>query len=809
MARRLLLIGAAGLVSGTARAQDAQPANPAPDVSHDAPPRDASAHKLNADVAIAFGVDDNLFATKNGKVSDRFLLVQPALTLDLGGTAGGVTVRGSGEFARYRDHPSEDYDDAMLATDGRLRLTTGIQTIAGGSYAWSHESRTSPESEAGTEPTRFRRDYGYLGLVGKGGAWAYRIGATTTGLDFSDTPASAGTIDNADRNRRQFELGARVGYTLTRGPELFVQGQWDKRDYRRPVDDWGYRRNSEGFSVAAGVHQKVSARLDGEIFVGVLRQDYADPRLPDVNTIDYGALVNWTGSGVSASFKLGRSVEETTLPGASSYMLTDGTLSVRADAGRKLAFGGSLSGTSYDYRGADRSEFVIGANVWARYWFERNLFAGIDYGLAQRASNAAGYDYDRNRVFVTIGAQLSPRYGKSDASASAVRSGGIGGFYFATELGHGVLTTGLDGPRGTGTNTADFGGQGAEIGVALGYGQAVGRVYLGAEVSAFGGGPDWQHGGDRTFSVERSRAVDAAIRLGVLTSGKDIIYGRFGPSWTTYRTRYDYAGGSSDTQTTRIGLGAALGLEAAVGRYGFVRTEYGLVSTNDYDVVSGDGKVDNFSNAESRFRVAVGVRFAGNPIRDDAPADFSGFYAGVNLGHGALTSLNRGPRSGGFVLDATRSGQGGLLGVFAGAGLLAGRLYAGAELHAEVAHLDWNIERDPQGRIYSMARDHSYGASALLGVSVNPTALAYARIGAVRTQFDTHYSTSGTSVRDITTRTGIRYGGGLQFALGGSARLRLEYTVARYPGYAIAYGVSADTFRNYENTASIGFSWKI
>jgi len=335
------------------------------------------------------------------------------------------------------------------------------------------------------------------------------------------------------------------------------------------------------------------------------------------------------------------------------------------------------------------------------------------------------------------------------------------------------------------------------------------RFYLGAEVSAFGGGPDWLHSGDRTFSVERTRSIEATIRLGLLTSSKDLIYGRFGPSWTTYRTLYSYAGGASDVETTRTALGAGLGLEAAIGRHGFVRTEYGLVSARDYDVESGQNKVDNFSNAEGRFRVALGIRFGGNPQREGPPADFSGFYAGFSIGHGALTSSNQGPRSGGFVLDVTRSGQGGFAGVFAGAGLQAGHLYAGAELNAEATRIDWNIERDPQGRIYSMTDNWSICASALLGVTVNPTALAYLRIGAVRTRFDTHYSTSGTSVRDISDKTALQYGGGLQFALGPRTRLRLEYKVAAYPGYSIAYGRSADSFKNYVNSASVGLSWKL
>ena len=41
--------------------------------------------------------------------------------------------------------------------------------------------------------------------------------------------AAGGTIKNVDRNRLQREVGARIGYALKSGTELFVQGAYDLR----------------------------------------------------------------------------------------------------------------------------------------------------------------------------------------------------------------------------------------------------------------------------------------------------------------------------------------------------------------------------------------------------------------------------------------------------------------------------------------------------------------------------------------------------------------------------------------------------
>lgn len=791
------------LDSGAA-AQEVLPGMRKSSSDHANAPETGNAGALDGNVEVAIGYDDNLFATKNEKVDDAFVIIEPSLSYRLGTGKDQVSLRGSGEIAFYDKNSSEDYDDWLLGANGQLGIAKQVHLIAGGTYEWKHETRTSPEDVAGAEPTRFQRAYGYFGLLGRADEVAYRLGATFNRYDFTDTPTPSGIINNDDRDRQQLELGARVGIISKAGPEFFVQGLWDRRDYRRKIDDFGFHRDSSGYSLAAGVRHEITKRLTGEAFAGIVRQKYDDPFLPDVQTIDYGIAIDWTGrNNLSASFKLDRSVEETTLPFASSYVLTIGSIGVQTNAGPRLAIGGGLSGAKYDYRGATRSEFVIGSSVWARYWLNRYLYVESDYEFSQRASNAAGYDFDQNRLFLRIGAQLQPRYEADDVSTGL--GDALDGFYLATLLGHGSLVTGLDGPRGTGTNTADFGDVDFAIGMAAGYAVEFRGIYLGAELEAFGGGPDWLHDADRRFSVSRKGHVGVSMRLGKLTSHGDLVYGRFGIASTKFRTTYQRDDLNVDDATWRKGLGFGLGLEAAVGSHGFVRTEYNLYSYPDYAIPTGPDSADNFSNSENQFRMGLGLRFGGNHKREASEdvASFSGAYVGIGIGHGGLTSSNQGARSGGFILDVTRSGQGGLVNAFAGIGAEFSGFYVGGELHADTGHIDWNIERDPQGRVYSVEYDYSYGASARIGHVLSPSALLYGRAGLVRTRFDNRYATTNASVREKTTRTGFRYGTGLQVRIGQHSSARFEYTFTEYKDYLIAYGHSADAFDNYENSVSM------
>ena len=83
------------------------------------------------------------------------------------------------------------------------------------------------------------------------------------------------------------------------------------------------------------------------------------------------------------------------------------------------------------------------------------------------------------------------------------------------------------------------------------------------------------------------------------------------------------------------------------------------------------------------------------------------------------------------------------------------------------------------------------------------------RVGVIRTRFDIHYATSNLTVRSLETRTGLRFGGGLEVGLGGRARLRMDYAVTDYDQYTVSYGNNSDQFDHQEAIFRLGISWRI
>ena len=752
------------------------------------------------------GYTDNLFATRNYEVDDFLYVARPDVRITRIDGDSRFSIRGEGELGRHAQHQSEDYNDWLIGADGRLRASPGVILLGGADYRWEHESRASPEAQNGSEPTRYELLHAFGGAILGSGPFTVRPAVILDRFDFKDVPAGGSIINNDDRDRTQVELGARLSQRVASGTYLLLQGVWNSRDYRQSVDDFGFRRDSRGGSVNVGIRKIFSPSLNGELLVGYLTQDYRDPRLDTVGAIDVGATLDWTApNGLGLAFRLDRSVEETTLPGASSYLITASSFTLRASPHPTVEAGITLGGSLYDYRGDPRTEFVTSADLWARYWLSRNIYAQLDYGLSQRTSNAAGFDYDENRLFLRLGARLRPHHTGSIAPL-AFGANAPAGLYAGLFVGHGALVTGLDGPRGQGSNTADFGDTGVGFGLMGGYGLAIGNAYFGGEIEASLDGPDWLHTAERVFSIEKNASVGIAGRVGWLTPAKDLLYGRIGLARAHLRTRHDLFELRLDDKEWRTGLNFGLGAEASAGGRGFVRAEYVLTSYDDIDVPSGRGEDrDNMSSSEGQFRLGAGIRFGAAGERTIAsPTRFTGPYAGVQIGHGALVSRNFGVRERSQAIDISRAGQGPLLGIFAGYGAAWRSFYVGLEAEADISRIDWNIEREPTGRIYSARRQLSFGGAARAGWLISNSALLYARMGTARTRFVIPYATTNRSVRSEESRTGLRVGAGLEIGLGTRDRLRIDYTTTDYRAYDVEYGENSDRFDHDENVVRIG-----
>lgn len=770
--------------------------------------------------------DSNVFATPDQPRGDLFLTVTPSLMLRKQGDGRRFAVEAVGTAARYRNNSRENSRDFRLDASGSQRINAYGNVFGGLGVSRAHEDRTSPDDVFGTRPTVFTDAHAHAGITQRWSSLSLRTGATYDHLLFRNVPnADGGVINNRDRNRDVLGVGLRIGYALSPRTDLFVQGTLDRRRYEHTLDDYGYRRSSQGDSWVVGLARRGSAPLTGEIYLGERAQRYDDPRLPDVSLPTAGANLQWTTpdrTSVSAFYE--RSIQETTLPGASSYV--DSTVGVRADRplGGRLSTHASLSFTRSDFRGIVRRDDIFDAGVGLSYRLARHVRLDADYRLLQRHSDLREADYYRHEVYLGVrmdggAAPLDHADGSAMATDAPAPADAPSGFYIGTALGYDVLDTRVAGIRGEhGTYRGDFAGRGRATTLFAGYGHAFGRLYLGVEADGTRSHAGWNHDkspDSRVYLADLKHDEGLALQAGYVLPDAGLAFASIGRRRATFETSYTPESTVTYLQRDRrMGTSYGVGLDTPLSAHLFLRARYDITRYGYYDVDYDEG-IDRFAGSVGRFQLGLGWRLGGVDATTPSTSDADGFYAGAQAGDdrsgSLLDAVHR--QAGPPAVTEFRSdfgGRGNDAGAFTGYGHSFGGLYTGVEIEGDASRTGWYQAKLPNGRQFSVETRGSYGAAVRLGYQARSGALVYLRAGRVRGRFHTRYvkgNNTDTWVARDDSRAGTRLGVGMEAPLTASTFLRLDYTTTRYA--AIAFSTtqgSADDLRfsNRQNLFRIG-----
>lgn len=754
------------------------------------------------EVSLSGLYDDNIYATPTNTVHDWVTIISPAVSVKSAWSKNMLNFRAGTDIDRYHSYSSEDTADYWANVDGRYDLSANANVYAGGGFSRNHEDRATPDAVLNsTKPTLYTETRGYVGAYRRLGRVALRVGGTYEKLDYNNGVTDTGTpINNNDRDRTLTALGGRLSYSFAPGYDLFGQAATDTRRYVQYYDDSGYHRDSDGYRVALGGSVNLAKRLTGEAYVGHLLQNYSDARLADVSAPYFGGEIKWFATPqTTATGFVDRSVEETTLAGSSSSL--DTTVGARIEhwVAPRLKVNVRAAYIHSDFQGYDltdgayRVDKLLDAGAGLRYDVSRYVYVGADYRFLRRESNVPDGNYYRNQIMFTVGSQFAPlkSFAEGGALASAARAPtGIGGFYAGVQAGYGGLNTTLFSPRGnSGTLTSDFGDSAAVGGVFAGYGLEFNPWYLGLELEGDNGNLEWNHNhypNERVFGTQSGASYGISARLGYVLPG-GMLYGRAGLVRTDFHTTYSPSSGVSFAQdNTQNGRRYGLGAEVWAAGNAFWRLDYTYTNYNGY-VMDYQTGADDFRNREGLFRLGLGWHLGADRKSRPAPPrpDYSGFYGGVQVGHGALTTaLNAYHGNDGTNLSAGYGGFGVTSGVFAGYGHTWGKVYAGLELEAEASNAAWAHERVTSGggRTYSVRKNGGYGGALRVGYVLSGGALLYGRYGLQDTTFHTIYKQGNSSPYDENNRLrGRRFGVGVELPASRNMFWRVDYTYTKYP----------------------------
>jgi len=363
--------------------------------------------RLSSAIVASEYYDDNIYVTKDNQVDDYVTLLTPTFSAQSLWSRHQLKFDAGGEVARYARNSSENSEDYWVNGSGRYDFTKQTNVFAGAGVSRRHEDRVTPVAVFGVEPTLYDERAAHAGLATGSGAFSVRLAATYDRLAFRDVRTTIGTLNNDDRDRKQNSVGARINYAANTNWTVFLQGNSDRRRYDQAVDDYGYQRDSKGYSAVAGVQYRQGKTLNGELYAGRLKQTYDDARFADVSEPDFGGRLNWRlAAHTTLSAYLDRSLEETTLPGASGYLYTLGGLRANHFLNPDWRVHAYYGRARSDYQGLDRQDDYDDAGAGITRMVTPGLSFSAEYRYLKRDSSVSGDDFTRNQVFLSVTGQM-------------------------------------------------------------------------------------------------------------------------------------------------------------------------------------------------------------------------------------------------------------------------------------------------------------------------------------------------------------------------------------------------------------------
>ena len=352
--------------------------------------------------------DDNILWSDTATRDDFITTIEPRLRVQSQWSAHELVLQSAAKIGRYVSNPNEDNEEYSAGASARLDFSKNTSFDVAVSYAAEQESRSSPDDAGGIKPTDFSLASAAVGFSNRWNRLSLRLGGRGQRYNYDDSTGAGGvTIDEDDRDRKEYGGGVTVGYEIMPQYEAFVRGSYNKIDYDDRVDSGGVNRDSEGFEAAAGTRIDITGVLFGNLFAGYRRQLYDDPALESNGAQTYGGAITWNANKLTTvKASIVRDIVETTQTGSSGYFQTVYSASIDHELRRNLIIGGDSSVTFSKYKGNGRDDDVFNAGVYIRYLMHRHLYLNAMYSHQRRDTNAAGADFEKNLFMLRLETQF-------------------------------------------------------------------------------------------------------------------------------------------------------------------------------------------------------------------------------------------------------------------------------------------------------------------------------------------------------------------------------------------------------------------
>lgn len=350
------------------------------------------------------GWESNVYREEDNAKDDFFALSEAKLELRSDFELHSFNITGRAALKRYFEETNNDWEEAEILAEGLLSASEEASISARVGSGYFHEERDDPDSpSADNNINEFWRHLAFVSADFTPGDLLFRLEGGTELFDYEDN----GGINNDDRDYSLYVIRTRIGYAFQPGVTAFVEPEYNWRVYDERFDDNGFARDSDGWSVIAGVTYDLTGVTFLEVGGGYFEQEYDDPAFGSIQGWTATATLYWNPTDLmTVTSEVRRGIEETTLAGVSGAVSTTAAIGIDYEITEQVLLNTLADYTWEDFKSSSRQDDIFRGRAGLIYLVNEYIETGVSYEYAQRWSNAPMEDFDLHRVLLSLSLQL-------------------------------------------------------------------------------------------------------------------------------------------------------------------------------------------------------------------------------------------------------------------------------------------------------------------------------------------------------------------------------------------------------------------
>ena len=206
--------------------------------------------------------------------------------------------------------------------------------------------------------------------------WNNAVGVTDYNYKDGRIIGSGAVSDQDFRDREDMHARTRLSYAVS--PDLAVYTQATAHDASydttEVIGGLPRSRDSNGYTVAAGVDFELQSLIRGDVAVGYLNENKDDDYFSDVDGLSLDARVQWFPTRLTTlTFTGNRRVVDTGIFTSPSALATSYRAEIDHELRRNIILSAHVGFTDYDYQELDRTDEMTNVGVAAKYKMNKRL----------------------------------------------------------------------------------------------------------------------------------------------------------------------------------------------------------------------------------------------------------------------------------------------------------------------------------------------------------------------------------------------------------------------------------------------------